>query len=78
KKEQNRWSLDFLVLLYQDKRTNASAALSYLLKSLATNSQNQLFTREPLYLQEAGCGETRGEGHHPSLELRMAKQGTEY
>jgi hypothetical protein len=25
-----------------------SAALSYLLKSLATNSHNQLFTREPL------------------------------
>lgn len=26
----------------------ASAALSYLLKSLATNSRNELFTREPV------------------------------
>lgn len=31
-----------------------SAALSYLLKSLATNSRNELFTREPASFGHAG------------------------
>jgi hypothetical protein len=31
--------------------TAISAALSYILKSLATNSHNQLFTREPINIR---------------------------